>query len=50
MCSIEKLVPLGRMANSEEYRSLVQYLCSDSSSYMNGQNVGSVVVAGRVLN
>tara|TARA_B000000475_G_C16004457_1_gene450312 strand:+ start:2301 stop:3158 length:858 start_codon:yes stop_codon:yes gene_type:complete len=42
---IESLIPLGRMATSDEYRSTVQYLCSDASAYLNGQNI--VVDGGR---
>ena len=39
------LIPLGRMAHVEEYRSSIQYLCSEASSYMNGQNI--VIDGGR---
>lgn len=36
---LTSLIPLGRMADKEEYRAAVQFLCSDASQYMNGQNV-----------
>ena len=42
---VESLIPMGRMAEKDEYRSTVQYLCSDASTYMNGQNI--VVDGGR---
>ena len=44
---ITELIPLKRMANTDEYRSTVQYLCSNASSYMNGQNI--VVDGGRSI-
>lgn len=36
---LSALIPMGRMAGCSEYRSAVQFLCSDASSYMNGQNI-----------
>lgn len=36
---LTSLIPLGRMANRDEYRAAVQFLCSDASAYLNGQNI-----------
>lgn len=36
---LSALIPMGRMANINEYHSAVQFLCSDASAYINGQNI-----------
>lgn len=44
---ISSLIPLNRMAKKNEYHSAIQFLCSDASLYLNGQNI--VMDGGRSI-
>lgn len=47
LCKLTQLIPMGRMANDDEYKSTVLYMISDASSYMTGSIV--IVDGGRTV-
>ena len=44
---LTSLIPMGRMAEPDEYISAVQFMCSNASAYMNGHNL--VIDGGRTI-
>ena len=47
LSKVNKLIPLGRLANKNEYRGAIVFLLSDASSYMNGACVS--IDGGRTI-
>ena len=45
--NLSQLIPMGRMADKNEYHGVIQFLCSDASRYMTGQNI--VMDGGRSI-
>ena len=45
--NIKKRIPMKRLANKNEYKKAIQFLASDGSKYMTGQNL--IIDGGRTI-